>query len=48
MDEEKIEKVVKDMMESIQAVTENVPEGHFAIKLTALISIDVMTRLSKA
>jgi len=35
-------------MDSILAITENKPEGHLAIKLTALISIDIMTRISQA
>ena len=48
MDDAKIQKILKDMMDSIQAITENGQEGHFALKLTALLSIDVMTSLSKA
>lgn len=35
-------------MDSIKAITEGGKEGHLAIKLTALISIEIMTRLSKA
>lgn len=35
-------------MDSISAITHNKPEGGLAIKLTALISIDIMTRISKA
>jgi hypothetical protein len=35
-------------MDSIEALTKNAPEGGLAIKLTALISIDIMTRVSKA
>ena len=46
MDEVKIEIILKDMLDSIKAITENKPDGHFALKLTALISIDTMSRLS--
>lgn len=48
MDDEFIQGVMDHMMESIHAQTEGKEEGHFAIKLTALISMDVMTRLSRA
>ena len=36
------------MLESIHAQTDGKGEGHFALKLTALISTDTMTRLSRA
>lgn len=36
------------MMESIHAQTEGKEEGHFALKLTGLISTDVMTSMSRA
>lgn len=48
MDGKKISQFFHDMMESIIALTEDKPEGHFAIKMTSMISIDVMTRLSQA
>lgn len=48
MDEAKINIFYRDMMDSIHALTEGKSEGHFAIKFTAMISIDVMTRLSSA
>lgn len=48
MDYAKIESFYQYMMESIIAKTEGKPEGHFALKFTAIISIDVMTRLSRA
>jgi len=36
------------MLESIDAQTEGRDEAHFALKFTALISTDIMTRLSGA
>ena len=48
MDEAKVENFFKVMKESIMAVTEGRDEGHLAIKLTTLISMDILTRLSKA
>ena len=48
MDELYIQKVYDHMLESIQKQTEGRDEGHFALKLTALISTDVMTKMSKA
>lgn len=48
MDEAKIDVFYRDMMQSIEALTEGQPEGHYAIKLTAMISTDIMTRLSAA
>lgn len=38
----------QDLMDSIKALTENNKVGGLAIKLTSIISIDIMTRLSKA
>lgn len=35
-------------MDSIKALTEGNKEGGLAIKLTSMIAIDIMTRLSKA
>ena len=35
-------------VESVQAVTEGAKEGHFALKLTAYISTDVMEKVSQA
>lgn len=48
MDYEKINAFHEFMMKSIVAKTEGKSEGHFALKFTAIISIDVMTRLSRA
>jgi hypothetical protein len=48
MDYEKINAFHEFMMQSIIAKTEGKSEGHFALKFTAIISIDVMTRLSRA
>lgn len=49
MNEAIIEKVYNDLMESITALTEGPSkEGHLAIKLTSMISIDIMTRVSRA
>lgn len=36
------------MTEGIKQMTNAKGEGHLAIKFTGLISIDIMTRLSKA
>jgi len=47
-DEELVAGVYSHMLESINAQTEGRSEGHFALKLTALISTDTMTRLSRA
>mmetsp|Transcript_28725 Transcript_28725/g.43386 ORF Transcript_28725/g.43386 Transcript_28725/m.43386 type:complete len:293 (+) Transcript_28725:238-1116(+) len=48
MDEEKVANFFKVMKESIVAMTEGRSEGHLAIKLTTLISMDILTRLSRA
>jgi len=48
MDKAVIRKVHGDLIESINALTEGKPEGHLAIKLTSMITIDIMTRLSHA
>lgn len=47
-DDAKIQKFYEHMLESIHAQTEGKQEGHFALKLTALISTDIMTRMSRA
>ena len=47
-DDAYVQKVYEHMLESIHAQTEGKQEGHFALKLTGLISTDVMTRLSRA
>lgn len=47
-DEKLVSNVYSHMLESINAQTEGRSEGHFALKLTALISTDTMTRLSRA
>lgn len=48
MDKAVIRKVHGDLIESINALTEGKPEGHLAIKLTSMITIDIMTRVSHA
>lgn len=48
MDDNFVQGVYDHMLESIAAQTEGRDEGHFALKLTALISTDTMTRLSRA
>ena len=48
MNEQLISKVYNDLMDSITALTEDKPEGHLAIKLTAMIAIGIMTRVSNA
>lgn len=48
MDEEKISEFYHLMLRSIEAQTVGGKEGHFAVKFTGLVSIDVMTRWSKA
>ena len=48
LDEVKIQNIIKDLTDSITALTENGEEGHLAIKLTAMIEIGIMTRVSKA
>lgn len=48
MDEARISQFYNDMFESIDAQTEGKSEAHFALKFTALISTDIMTRLSRA
>ena len=48
MDLVAIEQTYQQIMDAIEASTEGKSEGHFAIKLTALISTDVMTRLNGA
>lgn len=46
--ETKILEFYEHLLESIIAQTEGKEEGHFALKLTALISTDIMTRMSRA
>ena len=48
MDERVIQKVYEDLIESIKQLTKNGQEGHLAIKLTSMITIDIMSRISKA
>ena len=48
MDEPKIQAFYNDIMGAIDATTEGKDEAHFALKFTALISTDIMTRLSRA
>jgi Ca2+-binding EF-hand superfamily protein len=43
-----IEQTYQEIMHAIDASIEGKSEGHFAIKLTALISTDIMTRLNEA
>lgn len=48
MDYKVIDSFFEFMKESIMAQTEGKTEGHFALKFTAIVSIDVMTRWSRA
>lgn len=49
MDEAVIQKVYDDLIESIKVLTANEGQiGHLAIKLTSMITIGIMTRISKA
>lgn len=48
MDEAIIQHVYDDLIESIKVLTSEGQEGHLAIKLTSMITIGIMTRLSKA
>lgn len=43
-----VAQVYEHIFESIKAQSEGRSESHFALKLTSLISTDVMTRLSRA
>ena len=48
MDEKTVQKTMKDLTDSITALTEGNTEGHLAIKLTSMIDIPTMTKLSFA
>jgi len=48
MHEPTIQKVYDDLIQSIKVLTEGKVEGHLAIKLTSMITIGIMTRISKA
>ena len=48
MDEKTVERTMKDLTDSITALTEGKIEGHLAIKLTSMIDIPTMTKLSYA
>jgi hypothetical protein len=48
MDYKVIDAFYEFMKQSIIAQTEGKTEGHFALKFTAIVSIDVMTRWSRA
>ena len=48
MDEERINEFYHFMLDSIEKLTENTKQGDFAVKLTGLISIDILTKLNKA
>jgi hypothetical protein len=48
MHEPTILKVYDDLIESIKALTEGGKEGHLAIKLTSMITIEIMSKISKA
>lgn len=48
MDEAVIQKVYDDLIESIKVLTAGGQEGHLAIKLTSMITIGIMARISKA
>lgn len=47
-DEARVSGFFEHLLESLHAQTEGKQEGHFALKLTALISTDIMTRMSRA
>jgi hypothetical protein len=46
--ESKVQEFFTHLLEVIHSQTEGKKEGHLAIKLTALISTDIMTRMSRA
>ncbi len=48
MHEPTIQKVYEDLIESIKVLSEGRKESHLAIKLTSMITIGIMTRISKA
>lgn len=48
MDEQRISEFYQLMLESIESQTQDGREGHFAVKFTGLVSMDIMTRWSKA
>lgn len=48
MNDEKVAQFYGQFIDSIKAQTEGRGEGHFAIKLTALVSTDVMTKMNTA
>lgn len=48
MHEPTIQKVYDDLIDGIKSLTEDNKEGHYAIKLTSMITIGITTRLSKA
>jgi hypothetical protein len=47
-DEARVQVFFNNLLESINVQTQGNQEGHFALKLTALISTDIMTRMSRA
>jgi hypothetical protein len=48
MDDAVIQKVYEDLIDSVKVLTAGGQEGHLAIKLTSMITIGIMTRISKA
>lgn len=48
MDEEIIQLTLKDLHDSIEALTRDGKVGGLAIKITAILAMDIMTRISKA
>jgi hypothetical protein len=48
MNESHIDKICADLIDGVTALTATGTQGHLAIKLTALLSIAVMTNLSKS
>jgi hypothetical protein len=46
-DDAKIQEFFEHLLQSLHAQTDGKEEGHFALKLTALISTDIMTRMSR-
>jgi hypothetical protein len=47
-DDTVLKKVYEQMLESITVLTDGKVEGHLALKLTSMVSVDIMTKLSRA
>lgn len=48
MNHEYVAKMYEEILEYINVTTRDAQESHFALKFTALISTDIMTRMSRA